>query len=115
MSPVIEEARRRQRRRRLALAAAVLAAGGVAVAAIGLRQPDPTKERTSSAAGYDVQNGPSGIVVRGASADGRRGRAVVVVSRQDVTRSLRRGESITAELRRNPTTGVYEVRLTTSH
>jgi hypothetical protein len=114
MSPLIEEARRRQRRRRHALATAALVLSGAAVAVIGLRQPDPRQERTSSGVTDAVRSGPTGIVIGGVSAARRPGPSVVV-SPQAAIRTLRRGESITAELRRNPATGKFEVRLTTSH
>jgi hypothetical protein len=114
MSPLIEEARRRQRHRRLTLLAAVLVLAGAAAAVVGTTQmgSPPGQHRTLSSALQPVPNGaamPVMIRVRGRPGRWR------VMAQDAVGRNLRHGDRVVTELRLDPKTGKYEVRLTTSH
>jgi hypothetical protein len=114
MSPLIEEARRRQRRRRLTLLAAVLVLAGAAAAVVGTTQMGSPRgqHRTLSSALQPIPNGaamPVMIRVRGRPGRWR------VMAQDALGRNLRRGDRVVTELRLDPKTGKYEVRLTTSH
>ena len=114
MSPLIEEARRRQRRRRLTLLAAVLVFGGAAAAVVGTRQTgSPAGQHlTVSPALQPIPNGAAlPVMIRVRWRPGR----WRVMTQDAVARKLRRGDRVVTELRLEPKTGRYEVRLATSH